>query len=178
MEGVQLRRTPVETRFLWKASDGGWLAGSYVWNKEGTDAVLGRDDGVAGAMGIAPGRQHNIPSRGDCAACHGEARRPLGFNPLQLSDDRDPNAIHGEPLTPGMVTLRTLLDEGLLTARIRALRRTPPRIAAARSPDPRRARLPVGQLRRLPQRRRRRSRRSCPRSLMPTSMAGDESCGS
>src|SRR6187402_1280781 len=31
---------PVETRFLWKASDAGWLAGSYVWNKEGTDGVL------------------------------------------------------------------------------------------------------------------------------------------
>ena len=121
---------PVETRFLWKASDAGWLAGSYVWNKEGTDAVLAESDGVAGAMQIAPGRQHNIPSRSDCAACHGEARRPLGFNPLQLSDDRDPNAIHGEPLTPDMVTLQTLFDEGLITGADPALRQTPPRIAA------------------------------------------------
>ena len=121
---------PVETRVLWKASDAGWLAGSYVWNKEGTDAVLAESDGVAGAMQIAPGRQHNIPSRSDCAACHGEARRPLGFNPLQLSDDRDPNAIHGEPLTPDMVTLRTLFDEGLITGADPALRQTPPRIAA------------------------------------------------
>ena len=121
---------PVETRFLWKASDAGWLAGSYVWNKEGTDAVLAETGGVAGAVEIAPGRQHNIPSRTDCAACHGEERRPLGFNPLQLSDDRDPNAIHGEPLTPDMVTLRTLFDEGLLIGADPALRQTPPRIAA------------------------------------------------
>ena len=121
---------PVETRLLWKASDAGWLAGSYVWNKEGTDAVLAEADGVAGAMEIAPGRQHNIPSRSDCAACHGEGRRPLGFNPLQLSNDRDPNAIHGEALTPDMVTLQTLFDEGLLTGADGALRQTPPRIAA------------------------------------------------
>ena len=33
---------------------------------------------------------------------------PLGFNALQLSTDRDPNAIHGEPLAPGMTTLATL----------------------------------------------------------------------
>ena len=121
---------PVETRFLWKASDAGWLAGSYVWNKQGTEAVLAESDGVAGAAEIAPGRQHNIPSRSDCAACHGESRRPLGFNPLQLSDDRDPNAIHGEPLTADMVTLKTLFEEGLLTGAGPALRRTPPRIAA------------------------------------------------
>ena len=122
---------PVETRFLWKASDAGWLAGSYLWNKEGTDAVLADGDGVAGAAEIAPGRQHNIPSRADCAACHGESRRPLGFNPLQLSDDRDPNAIHGEPLTRDMVTLKTLFDEGLLKGADPALRWTPPRIAGA-----------------------------------------------
>ena len=122
---------PVETRFLWKASDAGWLAGSYLWNKEGTDAVLADGDGVAGAAQIAPGQQHNIPSRADCAACHGESRRPLGFNPLQLSDDRDPNAIHGEPLTRDMVTLKTLFDEGLLKGADPALRRTPPRIAGA-----------------------------------------------
>ena len=123
-------RRPVETRVLWKASDAGWLAGSYVWNKEGTDAVLAEIGGVAGAMEIAPGRQHDIPSRSDCAACHGESRRPLGFNPLQLSNDRDPNAIHGEPLAPDMVTLRTLFDEGLLAGADPALRQAPPRIAA------------------------------------------------
>ena len=120
----------VETRFLWKATAAGWLAGSYLWNADGTSATLAAEDGVQGAMEIAPGRRHNIPSRGDCAACHGEARRPLGFNPLQLSNDRDPNAIHGEPLTPEMVTLRTLLDERLLTGADAALRTNPPRIAA------------------------------------------------
>jgi mono/diheme cytochrome c family protein len=121
---------PVETRVLWKASQAGWLAGSYVWNTAGTGAVLAATDGVAGAAQIAQGKQHNIPSRSDCAACHGESRRPLGFNPLQLSDDRDPGAIHGEPLGADLITLKTLFDEGLLTGADPALRRTPPRIAA------------------------------------------------
>lgn len=118
----------VETRVLWKASAGGWLAGSYVWNQDGTDAVLA-SDGVTGAIEIVPGRQHNVPSGADCAACHGTTRAPLGFNPLQLSDDRDPNAIHGEPLTRGMLTVRTMVDAGLLTPAT-AVPQTPARINA------------------------------------------------
>jgi hypothetical protein len=104
----------VETRVLWKTSGTRWVAGSYVWNEDGTDAVLS-EDGLSGAMEIVPGRRHDIPSRADCATCHGDARAPLGFNPLQLSNDRDPNAIHGESLTGEMLTLQTLIDDGRLT---------------------------------------------------------------
>ena len=121
-------RRRVETRVLWKASESGWLAGSYVWNQDGSDAVLA-SDGMTGAVEIIPGRRHNVPSGADCAACHGTTRAPLGFNPLQLSDDRDSDAIHGEPLTKGMVTVRTLLDEGVLTPAT-AIPRTPARITA------------------------------------------------
>jgi mono/diheme cytochrome c family protein len=83
---------------------------------------------VAGAIEIVPGRQHNIPSGADCAACHGTSREPLGFNPLQLSNDRDPNAIHGEPLAREMITLQTLIDERRLTGIVASWRRNPPRI--------------------------------------------------
>jgi mono/diheme cytochrome c family protein len=120
---------PVETRLLWKTSSNRWVAGSYVWNEGRTDAVL-TEDGVIGAAEIAPGRQHNVPSRSDCAACHGTAGGPLGFNPLQLSNDRDPNAIHGEPLTRDMITLQTLIDEQRLTGLDPAWRKAPPRINA------------------------------------------------
>ena len=120
---------PIETRFLWKASANGWLAGSYVWSDDGTDAALS-EDGLAGATEIVPGRHHNVPSRADCVACHGAARAPLGFNPLQLSNDRDPAAIHGETLTTDMITLRTLLDEHRLPALDLALRGNPPRVQA------------------------------------------------
>jgi hypothetical protein len=119
----------VETRMLWKASPTQWVAASYVWNEDGTDAVLAPPDGVPGVAEVAPGRRHGIPSASDCLACHGETRtRPLGFTALQLSPDRDPDAIHGEPLQPGMVTLATLVAEGLLTPGRTDLVAQPPRI--------------------------------------------------
>jgi len=124
----------VETRLLWKAADDAWLVASYVWNEEQTDAVLAPERGVPGAAEIAPGRRHGVPGRADCAACHGAPARPLGFSALQLSDDRDPNAIHGEPLEPGMLTLAVLQREGLIDPAREELVRTPPRITAS---DPR-----------------------------------------
>lgn len=106
----------VETRFLWRASPAEWVFATYVWNEEGTDAVLAPDAGVPGAVELAAGRRHDIPSQADCRACHGEKRPdPLGFNALQLSTDRDPNAIHGEPLAPGMITAATLQQERRLS---------------------------------------------------------------
>src|SRR5262249_29189727 len=104
----------IETRMLWKTSATTWKAASYVWNDDGTDAVLAPADGVPGVAEIAPGKRHSIPSRTDCLACHGATRTgPLGFNALQLSTDRDPTAIHGEPLAPGMITLADLVKERL-----------------------------------------------------------------
>jgi hypothetical protein len=38
-----------------------------------------------------------------------------GIETRRTGDIRDPNAIHGEPLTPEMLTLKTLFDEGPLT---------------------------------------------------------------
>ena len=102
----------VETRFLWKASAAGWVPAVYVWNEAGTEAKLAPADGLPGHIEIAPGKRHSIPSRDDCAACHGSTRPvPLGFTALQLSTDRDPNAVHGEPVQPGWLTLKTLADE-------------------------------------------------------------------
>jgi len=106
----------VETRFLWKASEAGWIPAVYVWNAEGTDATLAPEDGIPRHVEVAPNKFHSIPSRTDCTACHGAKKPvPLGFTALQLSTDRDPNAIHGEPLRPGMVTVQTLVDEKRLS---------------------------------------------------------------
>lgn len=120
----------IETRLLWRATDAGWVFATYVWNAEGTDAVLCPDEGMPGVAEVAPGRRHSIPSRNDCAACHGqpEVANPLGFTALQLSTDRDPNAIHGETLTSGMLTTRALVDEGLLTGARADLATAAPRI--------------------------------------------------
>jgi hypothetical protein len=54
----------------------------------------------------------------------------LGFSALQLSNDRDPATPHAEALTDGMVTLQTLVEEGLLKPARRELVSAPPRIQA------------------------------------------------
>lgn len=124
----------VETRFLWRASGNGWIFATYVWNQEGTEAVLAPEGGVPGAVELEGGRSHDIPGATDCRACHGDANPgPLGFNALQLSTDRDPNAIHGEGLTPGMTTVATLNRDGLLSPARPELVAEPPRI---RTGDP------------------------------------------
>jgi cytochrome c553 len=122
----------VETRFLWKVSDRKWVFASYAWNDTQTDATLVPESGLPDVAEIAPGKRHSIPSLTDCRSCHDSARTEiLGFNALQLSDDRDPNALHGEPLTAEMITLRTLVDESLVYPKRTEFKTTPPRIAAA-----------------------------------------------
>ena len=124
----------IETRMSWKVSPTRWLMASYVWNDDGSDAVLAPPEGVPDVVEIAGGRRHSIPSRSDCAACHGSERTgPLGFNALQLSNDRDPNAIHGEPLAPGMITLADLITRGQLAPAPTHFIADPPRI---RTSDP------------------------------------------
>lgn len=119
----------VETRFLWRSSTSQWIFATYVWNEEGSDAVLAPDGGLPGVVELSGGRRHDIPGAADCRACHGTKRpAPLGFNALQLSTDRDPNAIHGEPLAPGMITLATLANERLLSPARPELVSNPPRI--------------------------------------------------
>jgi hypothetical protein len=125
----------VETRMFWKDSATHWQFASYAWTDDQRDAVLVPASGLADVAEIAPGRWHSIPSEAECRACHDSGRtEALGFTALQLSDDRDPLAPHAEPLAPGMLTLRTLLDEGRLAHAPEDLRTTPPRVAAS---DPR-----------------------------------------
>jgi mono/diheme cytochrome c family protein len=121
----------VETRFIWRATADRWIFATYAWNEEQTDAVLAPADGIPSAAPITGEKRHDIPGEIDCQACHGTKRPgPLGFNALQLSTDRDPNAIHGEPLAPGMITLATLEKERRLSPRRPELVTAPPRIRA------------------------------------------------
>jgi cytochrome c553 len=129
----------VETRFLWQVAKDRWVFASYAWNDAQTDAALASEKGVAGITEVADGKRHSIPSVQECRSCHDSSRTEiLGFDALQLSDDRDPNALHAEPLTPEMVTLRTLVDADLLTPKRTELVTNPPRIEAG-SPQTRAA---------------------------------------
>jgi mono/diheme cytochrome c family protein len=121
----------VETRFIWRAAADRWIFASYAWHEEQTDAVLAPTGGIPGAAELTGGKRHDIPGQTDCQACHGTTQfGPLGFNALQLSTDRDPNAIHGEPLAPGMITLATLEAEKRLSPSRPELVAAPPRITA------------------------------------------------
>jgi hypothetical protein len=120
-----------ETRMIWRATEDAWIFASYVWNDEQTEAYLAPEQGIRNQVAIAPGVSHSIPSRADCRACHESGgSRVLGFNALQLSDDRDPMAPHAQPLKPGVVTLRMLDVYRLLSPRRRDLVEDPPRIHA------------------------------------------------
>ena len=127
-----LKDRKVETRLLWKANADGWVTASYLWNEAGTEATLAPAQGVPDVVEVTPGRRISIPSRTDCTACHGtKPPAPLGLNALQLSSDRDPNAIHGEPVGPDALTAVRLVNEGLLTHVRNDLAQTPPRIRTA-----------------------------------------------
>ncbi len=129
----------VETRLLWKTGPKTWAFASYAWNADQSDAVLVPEAGLPDAAEVAPGVRHSIPSRSDCRSCHGQEQvEVLGFTALQLSPDRDPGAIHGEPLQPGMVTLRDLVARRLRRPGLSRgqLRRLPPGGPAPPGPGP------------------------------------------
>jgi cytochrome c553 len=133
----------VETRMLWRVSAERWVFASYAWNEAQTDATLAPETGIPNVVEVAPGKRHTIPGLADCRACHDSARTEiLGFNALNLSDDRDPNAPHAEPLTAGMLTLKSLTQEHLIAPKRAEMISTPPRITAS-TPE---ARAAIGYL--------------------------------
>ncbi|WP_457424052.1 hypothetical protein [Roseateles sp. P5_E7] len=72
---------PVETPHFVLGADGRWEFASYVWN--GDDAVRAPARGLT--LTLPGGRRYDVPSIGDCMACHAGARSPvLGFAALQL----------------------------------------------------------------------------------------------
>ncbi|MDY7226914.1 hypothetical protein [Hyalangium rubrum] len=121
----------IETRYLERQANGSWMYATYAWSEDGTEAVLVSDKGKPGCE-LDGGRWHLIPSVNDCKVCHqGQRTEVLGFGALQLSPDRDPNAVHGEPMPAPGVDLNYLVKNKLLKRFPKALLESPPRIAAA-----------------------------------------------
>lgn len=75
----------VETRVLIKGPTR-WEYGTYLWDQNQKDARLVKhDESITVSLGDRI--RHRIPSPHACAACHaGGAEMPVGFSPLQLSD--------------------------------------------------------------------------------------------
>ena len=129
----------VETRMLECGSDGRWNYASYVWNEDGSDAVLAPERGLKNACRTEAGTMHDVPGRMDCGACHEAGpNRVLGFSALQLSSDRDPLALHAETPAAGAVDLPELVRRGLVRNLPEAFVEHAPKIAA-RSPRERAA---------------------------------------
>jgi hypothetical protein len=122
----------VEARTMELGADGVWIYAIYVWNEEGTDAVLAPESGVRGAAQSAFGTRVDVPSVADCRACHDAGPSALpGFSALQLSSDRDPLASHCEVPAKAAVDLDDLVARGLVRGLHAELVATPPRIEAA-----------------------------------------------
>lgn len=109
----------VETRTIERLADGSYRFAAYVWNAEGTDAVLAPEKGLKGVAATSPTTRHDIPGVEDCKACHeGRANVVLGLSALQLSSQLEALVRRGAVAQ---------LPEGLLKA--------PPRLAAASEPE-------------------------------------------
>jgi hypothetical protein len=135
----------IETRYLEKRRNGAWVFATYQWNDDQTEATLApAATGVTTQVEVAPGQRHDIPSVGDCRACHEAQNRDpvLGFEALQLSPERDPLAPHAEAPPPGSLDLAALLKEGRLKNAPLSWRTAAPVIAA----DSPRARAVLGYL--------------------------------
>lgn len=74
----------IETRLLIRKADG-WVALPYVWNEEGTDAVLARagrrlEVAFTGEDGLAQTIRYQVPNQNQCKTCHqvGDDVAPIG----------------------------------------------------------------------------------------------------
>jgi hypothetical protein len=120
----------VETRYSERLPDGSFRFATYVWRADGSDAELASS--AEGARVALANGVHEVPRESDCRACHeGRSSRVLGFNALQLSSDRDPNAPHREAVPRDAIDLDELIASGVLKGLPKDALRTPPRIAGS-----------------------------------------------
>ena len=119
----------VETRFMERLPDGSWRFASYVWDNDGREARLAPETGVRAVAPVAGGVVHDVPSLGDCKACHEGRHNPvLGFTALQLSPARDALAPHREDVPEASLNLHEFVARGALVNLPAQLLETPPAI--------------------------------------------------
>jgi hypothetical protein len=122
---------PVETRFMELQPSGEWLFAAYEWSLDGQEATLAPVRGRRNAFPLPGGRFHTIPSVSDCGVCHkSRSTEVLGFSALQLSPDRDLQALHADPTSSSAVDLDYVIDHHLIVGFPASFREDSPRIAA------------------------------------------------
>lgn len=65
----------VETRMIERNADGAWRFVAYIWNEDGTDAVLANPLRPT-RLTLPDGARYAVPSEADCRACHEGAPVP------------------------------------------------------------------------------------------------------
>ena len=122
----------VETRLIARQANGKWLFATYRWNEDESDAVLVPEKGARHVAESKPGVPYDLPGVVECRACHESGLSTiLGFSALQLSSDRDPNALHAIPPDPGSLDLDELLRRGWIRGLPKAIAAHPPRVRTA-----------------------------------------------
>ena len=162
----------VETRVLWKTSDAGWLAGSYVWNKDGTDAVLAerrrrRRDGNrsrTAAQHPVAHRLRGLPRRG-AASARLQSAATVERSRSERDSRRAADAGHGHAADADR---RGSADRSG-SARCGRHRRASPQTTRRRAPCSDTCRATAAPVTTATDK----SRRSCRRSLTPTSSMAD-----
>lgn len=76
------RTRPIETRFLGRQGNGEWVAASYEWNAEGTDAFLLEE---AKELTLRSGQRWTVPAPAQCFFCHQGKNAVLGLDWRQLA---------------------------------------------------------------------------------------------
>jgi hypothetical protein len=126
----------VETRLIERQASGEWLFATYRWNEDGSDAVLVPEKGTRRVAESRPGVAYDLPGVVECRACHVSGLATiLGFSALQLSRDRDPNALHAIAPDPGSLDLDELLHRGWIKGLPKLLTATPPRVRASNTTE-------------------------------------------
>ena len=121
----------VETRYIERLQDGSFRFATYLWSADGRDAQL-QPSAEGTLIETGAGQRHEVPRESDCRACHeGRPSRVLGFNALQLSSDRDPNAPHRERVPESAIDLAELVARGMLRDVPEGALQPPPRIRSA-----------------------------------------------
>ena len=75
----------IETRLLVRRTEG-WVAIPYVWNADGSDAVLART-GAEVPLTLAPAGTrfaYTVPNQNQCAGCHAQDHRTRALSPIGL----------------------------------------------------------------------------------------------
>ena len=95
----------VETR-LNMYTEQGWLAVTYLWSQGVAEAERIQDP-----LENASGTEHDIPSSGECYACHGGRENfALGFSAVQL-DEETKIRLHDMGLFSDVSTAQVLLED-------------------------------------------------------------------